>query len=258
MYAQVVKQYSRHLGHVMPYIGGVKFKEVRQGEGEPAKTYLDKKMQKEAMMWLLNQARTYNEWLTPLSLMLKLSIDLNSNDKLQRAIVGCLLYPANLYRIKESGLVDPKNNYTLEKYINEVITEIFGATYKGEKLNETEQNLQAAALSVIIGYTNLMTTSTAKSSSKSLSDYLDIVALEYDHSIPCNYSDDLLGEGKTSFLRINFGLPTVSQVEIAPIMTANLKRIQSLYKQRRGQTSDESTRNFYDYQILKIENLFKQ
>ena len=168
------------------------------------------------------------------------------------------MYPDNLYRIKESWLVDHKNNYTLEKYINEVITEIFGATYKGEKLNETEQNLQAAALSVIIGYTNLMTTSTAKSSSKSLSDYLDIVALEYDHSIPCNYSDDLLGEGKTSFLRINFGLPTVSQVEIAPIMTANLKRIQSLYKQRRGQTSDESTRNFYDYQILKIENLFKQ
>lgn len=46
MYAQVVKQYSRHLGHVMPYIGGVKFKEVRQGEGEPAKTYLDKKCRK--------------------------------------------------------------------------------------------------------------------------------------------------------------------------------------------------------------------
>lgn len=104
-----------------------------------------------------------------------------------------------MYRIKESGLVDPKNNYTLEKYINEVIAEIFRATYKGEKLNETEQNLQTAALSVIMGYTNLMTTSTAKSSSKSLSDYLDIVTLGYEHSIPCNYPDDLLGGSTTSF-----------------------------------------------------------
>ena len=109
-----------------------------------------------------------------------------------------------------------------------------------------------------MGYTNLMTTSTAKSSSKSLSDYLDIVTLGYEHSIPCNYPDDLLGGSTTSFLRINFGLPTVSQAEIAPIMTANLRRIQSLYKQRRGQISDGPTRDFYDYQILKIENLFKQ
>ena len=58
-YAAIVQQYNRHLRHVTPYIGGVLFKEVRQGENELPYTYLDKATQKKAMRWILNQVRTY-------------------------------------------------------------------------------------------------------------------------------------------------------------------------------------------------------
>ena len=64
MYIEVVRQYTRHLRHVMPYVGGIRFQEVRQGEDSSAKNYIDKATQKKAVLWLLNQARTYNEWLT--------------------------------------------------------------------------------------------------------------------------------------------------------------------------------------------------
>lgn len=37
MYIEVVRQYTRHLRHVMPYIGGIRFQEVRQGEDASAK-----------------------------------------------------------------------------------------------------------------------------------------------------------------------------------------------------------------------------
>ena len=36
---------TRHLRHVMPYIGGIRFQEVRQGEDASAKNYIDKAMQ---------------------------------------------------------------------------------------------------------------------------------------------------------------------------------------------------------------------
>ena len=32
MYKSLVSQYARHLGHVLPYIGGVRYHEVRQGD----------------------------------------------------------------------------------------------------------------------------------------------------------------------------------------------------------------------------------
>ena len=43
---------------------------------------------------------------------------------------------------------------------------------------------------------------------------------------------------------------------MAPNMTGALKKILSLYKQKRAATADSATRNFYDYQIIHIEKLF--
>ena len=39
-------------------------------------------------------------------------------------------------------------------------------------------------------------------------------------------------------------------------MTAHLKKIESLYKQQRARTSDKTTRDFYDYQLMRIKELF--
>ena len=70
VYLEVTKQYGRYLKHVVPYIGGIRYKEIRQGDGQPAsKTYVDKARQQTAMAWLLNQLRTYDSWLTPPALV---------------------------------------------------------------------------------------------------------------------------------------------------------------------------------------------
>gem|GEM_PF-5938996 len=53
---------SGELRHVTPYIGGVLFKEVRQGENELPYTYLDKATQKKAMRWILNQVRRWSRF----------------------------------------------------------------------------------------------------------------------------------------------------------------------------------------------------
>ena len=52
------------------------------------------------------------------------------------------------------------------------------------------------------------------------------------------------------------GQPGIPDTRIAPIMTAYLKKIEALYQQQRNRTSDTTTRDFYDYQILKIKELF--
>ncbi|MCP9610987.1 zinc-dependent metalloprotease [Coprobacter tertius] len=257
MYNEIVKQYSRHLRHVMPYIGGVKFTEIRQGEKGNAKDYFDKVSQKRAMIWLVEQARTYNDWLTPLPLMQKLNLDSDINNKLQNSVVACLLQPAALYRISE-GEKTSKANYTLDGYLDDVTAELFKAAYKNQKLTPAEMNLQSTAIDAMISLTGLKTAS-AKKAALAFADYEELIHSADEPSVPCSHCGfSHNGEGSDSFMRINFGLPVLPAYVSAPMMTARLKKIETLYKQRAASAGDKATRDFYNYQLIKISQLFNK
>lgn len=257
IYQEVVRQYTRHLRHVMPYIGGLRFQDVRQGEAGSQKNYLPKQMQKEALIWLVNQARTYNDWLTPKPLMQKLALDMNANDRLLQSVVGCLFNTSALFRIVEGEKVDAKANYSLNGYLDDVIAELFKATYQGKKLNDTEMELQTASITALIKQSGL-SAETAKKTASTLA-FEEVVSLSNEPTLPCSHSAcQHQVTDKESFLRINFGLPTLSPTVGAPLMMGKLKKILSLYKQKRAATVDVMTRDFYDYQIVRIEKLFNK
>lgn len=258
-YREIVKQYSRHLGHVMPYIGGIKFKEVRQGEKGDAKYYFNKTEQKKAVEWLVSQARTYNEWLAPNKLIAHLGMEPGVNDRLQLAVVGSLFNSQALMRINEGSKINPSQNYSLSEYMKDAITELFKATYKGENLSEVEMNLQSATISVLSSYSGLKAVAKNKATD-TFTAFDEVSNLTNKPSLPCSlgcadHHDNLEGE---SFTRFNYNLPAIPANIAAPLMTANIKRILSLYKQKRAVTTSASTKDFYDYQIVMIENLFKQ
>lgn len=243
MYREIVNQYTRYVRHVMPYIGGIRFEEVRQGDGKPTgKHYIDRETQKRAMLWLLGQARTYSDWLTDKNLIGKFEINLNANDKLQDIIVSGLINSATLYRIQEGGMVDAQKNYTLENYLEDVTKNLFKAPERG-KLSDVEQNLQSAAINIMIKNSGL--SQQAAKSTTSLTE--ETAATLPEESFGCC----ALGLS-TDFARINFGLPTLTKERMGAIMTGRLKKVLALYKARRGSASG-STRDFYDYQILLIE-----
>ena len=255
MYREIVNQYTRYLRHVMPYIGGIRYEEVRQGDGkETSKHYISRERQHEAMLWLLDQARTYSDWLTDKQLIGKLEINLNANDKLQRMVVTGLINSAALYRIQEGGLVDPQQNYVLDDYLDDLTDALFKAP-SGGRLSDVEQNLQATAISIMTGNTGLA--AKAKSASSGLADG-NAEALQAAWRE--NETDNLtgccaLGPDGTAFARINFGLPTLPKERMGALMTGRLRKVLRLYKARRNQATG-STRDFYDYQIMLIERTF--
>ena len=262
MYREIVNQYSRYLRHVMPYIGGIRYEEIRQGDGkETAKHYIDRNRQREAMLWLLDQARTYNEWLTVKELIGKFEINMNVNDKLQTMIVSSLINSATLYRIQEGGLMDPANNYRLDEYLDEVTTALFKAP-TGGRLSDAEQNLQAAAISVMLKNTGLAPSTKASTSlvgytyvapnpttgqETAQEDAFDEIASNFPCSCGMSHGNE--------FARINFGLPTLTKEQIGALMTGRLRKVLNLYKSRRAAATG-STKDFYDYQILLIERTF--
>lgn len=247
-YSALVQQYNRHLRHVAPYVGGVLYQEVRQGDNELPYTYLDKATQKRALQWLLNQARTYRDWLMPADLLQRIDIPVNYASGIHRNIPSYLVNPATLFRIQEGGTIDPAKNYTVTTYLNDVIAEVFKATYQGRKLNDVERDIQSAAINLFIGYSNLK--DAAKSTTSRLTDDIDLDGTPFpcSHSL-CHHAEE------QSFTRFTLG-PSMSTNEMAPYMTGALKKILSLYKQKRAATADSATRDFYDYQIIHIEKLF--
>ena len=251
IYDQIVNQYNRHLGHVMAYIGGVEYKDARQGTDDAAYTYFDRRTQKRAMLWLLQQARSYDRWLTPPALMLKLNKNLNCNDYVQSNIVACLLNPTALFRIDESSRADASRNYTLDAYLDDVIAEVFKPSFQGQNLNRREQEMQTVALSFLIAYSGLNGSGKNVAAKQSLAGYYDLLAANASPEIPCSYD----GQDDKSFFR-NDRPQSISLDRIAPLMTARLKKIEALYKQQRTSVNRQ-TRDFYDYRLLIIRSLFE-
>lgn len=257
-YKAVVSQYNRHIGHVYPYIGGVIFKEIRQGNDDGyARNYISKKDTKRAMDWLLAQARDC-DWLTPKSLTDKFETPLEWREKVERSTVGCLLSPTVLNRIKLGHQRDPQNNYSVEAYMNDAMRGIFDATYKGRKLNDTELNMQAAAIDAMIRYSGIQQP-VEKSTSlvSAVDEYEAMMAANSAPSIPCSHAGCLASadDGSRSFFRLIWGESPLPAMELKPMMASWLQKIMTLYRSKRASAGDTPTRDYYDYQIRMLNDL---
>lgn len=245
IYKEVTRQYTRYIGHVISYLGGIEFREIRQGDGKSvARAYIGKDKQKASMQWLLNQARNYDAWLSPASLLNKLELDMNTNDKLRSTIVSALFNGGILYRIKEGGMIDPVRNYPLDTYLADLTNALFISPVAG-KLSEAEQKLQGAAIAVMMNASGLNKNEVKKTS---LSDENGLQQIA-DSPLCCGYQ-----HADTGFTRINMGASALSKSELGAIMLGRLQRVLAKYKAYRA-TATGSTRDYYNYQIFLIERL---
>lgn len=259
MYLAVVKQYQRHIGHVMPYIGGVIFKEVRQGFNDGnAKTYIDRVKTKASMDWLAYQVRN-NGWLDKPNMTDKAEDAFQWKSKMEHNFVACLFNARTLQGIVDGSKADPAKCYSLYSYANDAFNTVFDATIKNKPLNDTERNMQNYALNLFEKFSGLK--GGASSNSRSLADNSSVEAEYFKYlndlnqaDIPCNYS---AGSDDTSFYRIVFGLPVLPEESLNPLMLSCMKKALSLYRVKRATTADKQTRDFYDYQITQIDNLLK-
>lgn len=256
-YLAMLQQYNRHVGHVYPYIGGVVYKEIRQGgEDAPVRSFIPKKDTKRAMDWLLTQVRTC-DWMEPAHLTGKFEDLPKWRDKMTRNIVGCVFSPLNLNRIKQGGEIDSKQYYTINEFLDDAFKGIFKSALAGGKLSDIDRNMQSLAIETMIKGSGLEPV--AKKNSKSLTDeFEEMMAQGEAPSIPCSHTACLDDDHARSFFRIVLGDPALPSAELQPLMTSRLKKALSIMKKGMAAASDESTRDFYDYQIRRINSVLNQ
>lgn len=262
-YKSVVNQYGRHVSHVIPYIGGLRYKEVRQGANDgAARNYLSKADQKKAMEWLLNQVRTCG-WLEPAELMAKFEEPNNWREKVERSVIGCFTSPVVLGRIKKGGAADPKNCYKVEDFLDDAFAAVFDASYKGRPLDDTELNLQSTAIATLAKRSGLDQLSGITIGDKSLdaeAEFTNFMALNSAPSIACSHdlsatSADM--EEARSFFRIALGDSPLSSAEMQPLMTRQLRKIRNLYSRCAKTATDVKSSEYYSYQLKVLDKLLK-
>ena len=249
-YSAIVSQYRRHIGHVVPYIGGIEHCDARQGDHNMPYSFIDKAQQKAALKWLMQQNRSYREWLTPDSLLLQLGLPLDAYQALHTTMFGRMLSQDVLYRIYEGGKLSPKTHYTVPQYLDDLVAEVFVYTRQNKKLNMVEQDMQAAVIKTLISQCSVDNNNAKKNT----------LAEEYDAffdetaTLPCSHSMCQHNEAEDNFTRYTNKTPAFNSSEIAPYMLGTLRKIESLYRTARTTTADSETRNFYDYQLLLIKH----
>ena len=265
MYAAVIGQYTRYLMHVMPYLGGVEYKDLVQ-DGRPlrAVSYISAERQKQAMKWLVDQVLTARAWLLPQELMDKLGQPSTILDNATSGIAGKIFSPATLGSIYQGERSGQKGIYRVDTYLNDAYNTVFASAVRGGSLTIEEMNLQGAAVAALLKNSGLTGPSgTALQLGKGLADDgTALLARLADEALPpfvCNHPEcrhDHASAGEISYYRHDMKGPSLSAQVGQPLYAATLRRVLSLYKQRRG-SGDARTRDFYEFQILKIESAFK-
>lgn len=256
IHTQLMLQYYRHVNHIMPYIGGVEHFEIRQGEENTlSRRFISKDKQRQAMDWLLNQARTYREWLADPTFMNKIEQTSSFPDILGKAMIAALFNPGSIGRIYEAEKSGQPNVYKLEDYANDLIDAIFKV--KGS-LTDADRTIQNMAIELMSAYSGLSEES--KKSVKRLANDLDMIDQQLiEDNLPCalgcsgHHADN---EGENSFFRLTMSAKPAPNEVIAPLLLQQLKRVQSIYRSRRS-TGNASERAFFEYQLLRLERLMK-
>lgn len=251
-FGEIVSQYSRHMGHVIPYVGGVIYNESRVGDGTVARSYVPKAKQKIAINWVVAQANDLENWLFKPSQMAKLGLPLNSADRFYNNVASSLYNAQRLQRIYEGGVIDAKNNYTLSTYLDDVHAELFKNTIAGKPLTAAQIKIQGAAIETLLvasGFVQPKAPATAQRPGGRIADDDDFEHVHHNHIFDlmcgdCNLATDQATVRIPSTVGLNESL-------LKSTAYGELQRIVKLYKAK-VVTATGDSRKFYDYEIKRI------
>lgn len=254
-YLQLMLQYRRHIGHVIPYIGGMIFKENRQGDNQMSYTFVPKAKQQKAIDWLLKEARTVGDWLfTPQQMALMTSgTSTQFLGGLRNYILIGLFDPAAMNRIYSSELEGGKDAYKLSDYVSDLTKKVFSQSMKGAKLSEVDKEIESKAISLMLASSNLV--NSKKSGANAIVESADeLTALAGQDNLPCALGNtDTKTVDADGFFRPTMTYRAIDSNIIAPLWINALKQVRKTYAARRY-SGDDAQKAFYEYQILRIDN----
>lgn len=246
-YTTIISQFNRYLHHVIPYIGGRRYHENRQGDQQMPVTYIDKEQQKRALRWVVKQLRETPQWLFTPQLNQRYDQSGSPEGRRWQRLLPSVAVSALVTDFRLQGIIDgsqaaTSTDYSLTEYLHDLTREIFAPTYQGKSLTDIDIALQDATLRHLISYTNAE--GYIGGANMLLTQSKEWTSLQQPPH--CLHSPQ--------FYRNNAYPSSPRSYEVAPAILITLQEIRALYKQR-AQTGDKNTRGFYQLWELRLQKV---
>ncbi len=142
IYDQVLTQYSRYLGHVSKYIGGVMETPKTQEQSGAIYEVVPEKDQKSALRFLNENIFTTPNWLVPTDILNKINkTPVEVVENLQNKVLDRILNSLVLNQLYQSETLSG-SSYSLVQYLGDLKSTIFSEINKGSKIDLYRRNLQ--------------------------------------------------------------------------------------------------------------------
>lgn len=224
---QIMYQYIRHVGHITAYIGGIKFTEARQGDGQLSYEYIPKVDQQKAVRWLSAQAHSVADWLCPKPLMQRISNGVASRgDQITSYVVNSLFRTPNIKRVHDFETSGEQNAYTLDAYTRDVVDGLFTGSKKGSKLTPREKMIEKLAIDRMLLSSGLEKEQKGNAFA-AVEEQWSRIATE--PALPCSLTKREQKEMETSTFRYTGNYGAIDKSVVAPYWMMRLEEIEKRY-----------------------------
>ena len=162
LYSGVLFQWSLYHYHVMANIGGIYLENTVVGDGQKTFEFVEKKRQKDAVQFLLDDVLSYPKWLfgasvtdytyflrnTPIGVIEEHPHFFLRNQ--QNYVLWDLLSNERIMRMLENEYKNGKKAFTAYEMMDMLHDHIFARTKKGQKLDVMQRSLQKSFVDALI------------------------------------------------------------------------------------------------------------
>ncbi|MEG0796619.1 MAG: zinc-dependent metalloprotease [Odoribacter sp.] len=242
LYEEIVKQYSRYMGHCIANIGGIYLYKPVVGDHQKGFIPVSKEKQRETVLFLFDEFKEQPQWLAPKELLTLFEPKNDIVAKLQANLLRSLLNSNTLGKIGVNEKFSDKP-YTQREYLNDLYKQVWGKTEQGQTLNRYERNLQYTYVQFLLKEMELTKEDPKKASPFGL-EWLN------DDEFPCicgqNHTQEMSGNTKEADLKI------VAKT----IYFSQISAIRDLLKNRKDSATGEN-RDHYNYLYFELNNTLK-
>lgn len=149
LYNEILQQYGRYLNHVFFNIGGIYLNEKYVGDPRPSYQSVPKEKQKQALKFLMTQAKEI-EWVENKELLKNFPLIGSPAYDIQSSLVSQIINSGSgkipLCVTKST----PEEAYTTKEYLNDVYNYVWENTLKNKSLSVSDRKLQIAFVDAVV------------------------------------------------------------------------------------------------------------
>lgn len=257
LYLSVLSQWNLYMYHVMANVGGIYMNNVSVGDKIPSYEFVDKKRQKEALQFLIDEAFMNTDWLFEAEVgkytyiirnrgggTVENAPSLMRNNALSY-IIWDLMSDRRLIRMLENESVNKKNAFSVIEMMDMLHDAIFGVTERGGipevKVRALQKNFVDALLTAAAEHEGVKINKKLRDDS--------ILPMGFCHV--CSHEQCMEGD-KSARRELNFYSSHANRISDAiSVKRGEIMRLRTLLKARQS-TSDKATKYHYNDLIMRI------